>query len=122
MIEPNMLCIFEKSGNEVRTLQQEGEHMGKPMWTVERTKGDSAGKQMSVPARSLTPLPADGATYAAGDVPSCPHCGKREDDPVEDYVVHGHGRESTPREHECGYCYKSFSVAKVGDRYQVRKA
>lgn len=49
----NTLYFFKKSGNQVRTIEPAEPYMGKPCWTVERTSGASAGKQMSVPESAL---------------------------------------------------------------------
>lgn len=56
-IQANELYIFRKSGNEVRAIEPSGSYLGIPMWTVERTKGASAGKRMCVPVRALDPVP-----------------------------------------------------------------
>jgi hypothetical protein len=45
--------IFTKSGSEVRAIAPTTRYRGMPMWEVERTQGDSAGKRMDVPARAL---------------------------------------------------------------------
>lgn len=52
-IEVGKTYIFIKSGNEVRVIAPAEPYLGLPMWEVERTKGASAGKRMSVPERAL---------------------------------------------------------------------
>ena len=54
-IEANKQYRFTKSGNLVRTLERSGTYHGVPLWTVERTDGESAGKQMQAPASALAP-------------------------------------------------------------------
>lgn len=57
-IAPDTLYVFEKSGNEVKTIEPAGSYMGQALWSVERTRGASAGKRMSVPASSLKTIKA----------------------------------------------------------------
>lgn len=52
-IEANKPYFFTKSGNEVRTVEPAAPYQGQPCWTVERTQGASAGKQMIVLERAL---------------------------------------------------------------------
>lgn len=52
-IESNHLYFCTKSGNQVKAIAPAEPYMGLPCWTVERTTGASAGKQMIVPARAL---------------------------------------------------------------------
>lgn len=52
-IKPEELYFFIKSGNQVRAIAPAGRYLGQPCWTVERTAGASAGKQMIVPAAAL---------------------------------------------------------------------
>jgi len=52
-IKNNGIYFFTKSGNEVLAIEPCGSYLGKPMWVVERTRGTSAGKRMSVPACTL---------------------------------------------------------------------
>jgi hypothetical protein len=53
-IERDRVYTFSKSGNKVRTIAPATPYRGQPCWTVERTEGASAGKQMTVPAGSLS--------------------------------------------------------------------
>jgi hypothetical protein len=53
MIEAGKTYVFTKSGNEVKALEKSKPYMGKECWTVERTKGASAGKRMVVPRIAL---------------------------------------------------------------------
>jgi hypothetical protein len=60
-IQANAMYFFTKSGNQVRAIAPAEPFMGQPCWTVERTLGASAGKQMIVLARALvTQWVADG--------------------------------------------------------------
>ncbi|MEX3984054.1 hypothetical protein AB4Y45_34370 [Paraburkholderia sp. EG287A] len=52
-IEANKQYRFAKSGSLVRTLAPAERYLGQAMWSVERLKGQNAGKQMQVPARAL---------------------------------------------------------------------
>ena len=45
-----------------------------------------------------------------GETLKCPHCGKHDDDPVEDYVVPG---SPDPTRTECNWCYKKFTVQRI---------
>lgn len=53
-IEQSKTYVFEKSGNLVRAIAPSAPHRGMAMWEVERVAGQSAGKRMQVPARSLS--------------------------------------------------------------------
>ena len=50
-IAPDTLYVFEKSGNEVKTIEPAGNYMGQELWTVERTRGASAGKRIDEPGQ-----------------------------------------------------------------------
>jgi len=52
-IQQNQVYYFIKSGNRVRAIAPAPPHQGLPCWTVERTEGASAGKQLIVLARAL---------------------------------------------------------------------
>jgi hypothetical protein len=60
-------------------------------------------------------------TYTTGQVPNCPHCGKPQDEVIEDYVVQGpRGKMNYPYENDCGYCDGLYDVTKTGaDTYEV---
>lgn len=54
-LTPGMLCIFTKSGNEVRLIEPvTGSNPAS--WHVVRTQGQSAGKAMICLARALQPV------------------------------------------------------------------
>lgn len=53
MVSVGSIYFFTKSGNEVRAIALAEPYRGLACWTVERTQGVSAGKQMIVPARAL---------------------------------------------------------------------
>jgi hypothetical protein len=55
-VEAGKSYVFSKSGSLVRALKPSAPYLGQPCWTVERTDGSSAGKQMLVPASALTPV------------------------------------------------------------------
>lgn len=52
-VEAGKTYIFVKSGNEVRAIAPTTRYRDQPMWEVERTQGDSAGKRMDVPESAL---------------------------------------------------------------------
>ncbi|RQR65392.1 hypothetical protein DIE18_02670 [Burkholderia sp. Bp9125] len=52
-IQSGKVYRFEKSGNLVKALTPADPYLGQPMWVVERVEGQSAGKQLQVPARAL---------------------------------------------------------------------
>lgn len=53
MVAAGSIYFFTKSGNEVRAIAPAEAYRGLACWTVERTQGVSAGKQMIVPERAL---------------------------------------------------------------------
>lgn len=53
MVSAGSIYFFTKSGNEVRAIARVEPYHGLACWTVERTQGVSAGKQMVVPERAL---------------------------------------------------------------------
>lgn len=53
IVSVGSICIFSKSGNEVCVIARAEPYLGLECWTVERTQGVSAGKQMIVPERAL---------------------------------------------------------------------
>lgn len=53
MVTIGLIYFFTKSGNEVRAIARAKPYGGLTCWTVERTQGVSAGKQMIVPERAL---------------------------------------------------------------------
>lgn len=53
MVSVGSVYFFTKSGNEVRAIARAEPYCGLACWTVERTQGVSAGKQMIVPERAL---------------------------------------------------------------------
>jgi hypothetical protein len=61
-----------------------------------------------------------------GEILKCPHCGKEEDSPVEDFVVQGPLARIGPTsrvEDQCGWCDGAFAVERVNqDTYLVEKA
>jgi hypothetical protein len=61
-----------------------------------------------------------------GQILKCPHCGKPEESPVEDYVVQGRFAQLGPEsrvEDQCGWCDGHFSVERVDqDTYCVEAA
>ena len=57
MITSGETYIFTKSGNEVRAIAPTTPYKGQACWVVVRTKGESAGKEMTVPAKSLVKAP-----------------------------------------------------------------
>lgn len=52
-IKPDVVYLFTKSGNMVRTIEPAEPYRGIPCWTVERTTGASAGKRMVAPESAL---------------------------------------------------------------------
>lgn len=54
VIKKGQLYTFSKSGNKVRAVAPATPYEGQACWTVERTEGQSAGKQMTVPAHALS--------------------------------------------------------------------
>lgn len=57
MITSGETYIFTKSGNEVRAIAPTTPFKGQACWVVARTKGASAGKEMTVSATSLMKAP-----------------------------------------------------------------
>lgn len=53
-IEKDQVYTFSKSGTKVRAVAPAAPYEGQACWTVERTEGKSAGKQMTVPAHALS--------------------------------------------------------------------
>ena len=61
-----------------------------------------------------------GAAYKAGEILKCPHCGKKQDEPVEDYPIEGKVGPASRNSEECIHCYKDFVVERLGlDTYSV---
>lgn len=54
VIHPSTRYVFGKSGNLVRAIEPSEPYLGRPTWVVERVAGETAGKRLVVPARSLT--------------------------------------------------------------------
>lgn len=66
------------------------------------------------------------AEIKAGEILKCPHCGKEEDSPVEDFVVQGQfarvGPDSRVQD-QCGWCDGAFAVERIDqDTYRVEIA
>ena len=61
-------------------------------------------------------------TYLRGQKLVCPHCGKRADDNVEDFVVEGSmGQLNYWYDEMCGWCDGTFSVRKTrSGTFQVK--
>lgn len=62
MITTGETYIFTKSGNEVRAIAPTAPYHGQACWVVARTKGQSAGKEMTVLAASLVKEPQNCTT------------------------------------------------------------
>lgn len=52
-------------------------------------------------------------TLSAKDMVKCPHCGKTQEEPVEDFVVPGRTGEASMTESDCIWCDGLFSVEAV---------
>lgn len=50
-----------------------------------------------------------------GAIVHCPHCGKAQEDLVEDFVVPGCSGPSSVQRHDCNDCYRPFTVGHVGE-------
>ena len=52
-VKAGELYFFTKSGNQVRAIAPTTRYRNQPMWEVERTSGESAGKRLDVPEHAL---------------------------------------------------------------------
>ena len=57
-----------------------------------------------------TPVP-----YIQGQVPTCPHCAKALEDPIEDYVVPNRIGPASRFKGDCGWCCGEFYVERIDD-------
>lgn len=48
-----------------------------------------------------------------GDLVKCPHCGKAQEEPVQEFVIPGRIGEASVSNNECIWCDRAFSVEKV---------
>ena len=64
-----------------------------------------------------------GVSYKHGDILKCPHCGKKQEEPVEDYPIEGKVGPASRNTEECVHCFKDFVVERLGiDVYSVTTA
>lgn len=53
---------------------------------------------------------------------NCPHCGRGQEGPVQDYVVPGRIGPRSKSNTDCGWCDRYFSVEQVSEgEFVVRK-